>query len=438
MRSLGRIPSLGVAALVLTLVASAASYAADGHGTDGGRVTKQDVADAQAAAQGKARDVAAVRADLAAANDRLRASSIKAAQAAEAWNGARYEYQQARIAAKAADRRAGIAQDDVSTQQQAYADTLVSSYQDSPELAALSAIVRSEGIGQVVQRATTMQVTETAMADQYDRFRATATIADVSSQQAADAQAAAAALRTKAKAARDAAKQAEAKAAAEADAIAGQKDRLIAELADLQHISTRLATQRQAQIEARQQAAAAAAAQAAQEAAQQAAQQAAQEAAEQAAQQQAQQPSQPQPSQPSQPSQPGPPPAPAPQPPAPAGGAGAAIAFARDQIGEPYRWGATGPSAWDCSGLTMGAWNAGGISLPHYSVAQYQQSTPISAGDLRPGDLVFWGSSSSPSSIYHVALYVGDGMIIHAPRTGRPVSEESMYYWITPNFYARP
>ena len=80
----------------------------------------------------------------------------------------------------------------------------------------------------------------------------------------------------------------------------------------------------------------------------------------------------------------------------------------------------------------MGAWAAGGKSLPHYSVAQYQQSTPISASDLQPGDLVFWGSSSSSSSIYHVALYVGDGMIIHAPRTGRDVEEVSMYYWITP------
>ncbi len=127
-----------------------------------------------------------------------------------------------------------------------------------------------------------------------------------------------------------------------------------------------------------------------------------------------------------------------PRRPAPSGGAEAAIAFARAQLGEPYQWGAAGPGSWDCSGLTMGAWSAGGKSLPHYSVAQYQQSTPITAGQLQPGDLVFWGSSSSSSSIYHVALYVGDGRIIHAPRTGRPVTEESMYYWITPNFYARP
>jgi cell wall-associated NlpC family hydrolase len=86
----------------------------------------------------------------------------------------------------------------------------------------------------------------------------------------------------------------------------------------------------------------------------------------------------------------------------------------------------------------MGAWQAGGISLPHYSVAQYSESTQVSGGSLQPGDLVFWGSSSSPSSIYHVALYVGGGMIVQAPRTGQDVEEVSMYYWIPPNFYARP
>jgi cell wall-associated NlpC family hydrolase len=71
-------------------------------------------------------------------------------------------------------------------------------------------------------------------------------------------------------------------------------------------------------------------------------------------------------------------------------------------------------------------------------VAQYTGSTPIAAASLVPGDLVFWGSSSKSTSIYHVALYVGDGQIIHAPRTGRPVVQESMYSWTTPNFFARP
>lgn len=84
----------------------------------------------------------------------------------------------------------------------------------------------------------------------------------------------------------------------------------------------------------------------------------------------------------------------------------------------------------------MRAWEAGGKSLSHSSRMQYSESTPISRSQLRPGDLVFWGSS--PSSIYHVALYVGDGKIVHAPRTGRPVSEESIDYWIAPNYFARP
>jgi cell wall-associated NlpC family hydrolase len=85
----------------------------------------------------------------------------------------------------------------------------------------------------------------------------------------------------------------------------------------------------------------------------------------------------------------------------------------------------------------MGAWQAGGVSLPHYTYAQYDATTPNAAADLRPGDLLFWGTTSSPSSIHHVALYLGDGMMIHAPRTGRPVEIDSMYYWIPPNFFGR-
>jgi len=101
-------------------------------------------------------------------------------------------------------------------------------------------------------------------------------------------------------------------------------------------------------------------------------------------------------------------------------------------------WAAAGPSSWDCSGLTMRAWESAGTYLPHYSAGQYSASTPIRASQLRPGDLLFWGSSNSPSSIYHVAIYTGNGMMVHAPRPGRGVTEESMYYWIAPNFYARP
>jgi peptidoglycan DL-endopeptidase CwlO len=103
-------------------------------------------------------------------------------------------------------------------------------------------------------------------------------------------------------------------------------------------------------------------------------------------------------------------------------GAAAAIAFAEQQLGDPYQWGATGPTTYDCSGLTMRAWEAGGVYLPHWSVAQWEVSTPVSPGNARPGDLVFFAYSSSDfRTIHHVALYLGGGMMIEAPYTGADV-----------------
>jgi cell wall-associated NlpC family hydrolase len=93
-----------------------------------------------------------------------------------------------------------------------------------------------------------------------------------------------------------------------------------------------------------------------------------------------------------------------------------AIAWARKQLGKPYRFGATGPGAYDCSGLTLGAWKAAGVSLDRTSQAQFRNGRAVSRDDLQPGDLVFFYSGIS-----HVALYVGDGTIIHAPRPGSTV-----------------
>ena len=401
---------------------------ADDHGTP----TRQDVRDARGAVRDTADTVAEVRARLVVANQELQRSSIVAAQAAEAFNGARWKAAEARKEAREAGRRSRIAAADVHRQQQAYGDALVSSYEMSPTLTALAGIVDADGIDTVIERTTSLRNAESAMDDNYDSFRASATLADVATRQAQEAEDAAVAAEQRAQDAKDAAQAAEDDAAAQASSIAAEKSALIERLAELQHVSIRLAQRRQSALE--EQAAEAAAAAAAQQAReQQAREQQAQEQQaheQQAHEQQAHQPAAPNPT-------PNPTPNP-PTPPAPASGASAAIAFARAQIGEPYVWGAAGPSSWDCSGLTMGAWAAGGKYLPHYSVAQYEQSTPISPGQLQPGDLVFWGSSSSPSSIYHVALYVGGGRIIQAPRTGENVEETSMYYWITPNFYARP
>ncbi|WP_392672146.1 NlpC/P60 family protein [Streptomyces sp. LN785] len=99
------------------------------------------------------------------------------------------------------------------------------------------------------------------------------------------------------------------------------------------------------------------------------------------------------------------------------------LAFARAQIGKPYVWGATGPSSYDCSGLTQAAWKAAGVDIPRTTWDQVEIGTRIATADLRPGDLVFFYDDIS-----HVGIYKGDGMMIHAPKPGANVREESIYY----------
>jgi cell wall-associated NlpC family hydrolase len=101
------------------------------------------------------------------------------------------------------------------------------------------------------------------------------------------------------------------------------------------------------------------------------------------------------------------------------GGAGAAVAYAMAQVGDAYSYGATGESAFDCSGLTMRAWAQAGVSLPHSSGAQMGSGTPVSTSALQPGDLVFYYSPVS-----HVGIYIGNGQLVHAanPSTGVQVT----------------
>ncbi|MDQ1621322.1 MAG: peptidoglycan DL-endopeptidase CwlO [Actinomycetota bacterium] len=98
------------------------------------------------------------------------------------------------------------------------------------------------------------------------------------------------------------------------------------------------------------------------------------------------------------------------------GRAATAIKAAFAQLGDPYVYGAAGPGSFDCSGLTMFAWGAAGVSLPHSSAAQYSAASPVSSSSLEPGDLVFYYSPIS-----HVGIYIGGGRIIHAPHPGRSV-----------------
>ena len=90
------------------------------------------------------------------------------------------------------------------------------------------------------------------------------------------------------------------------------------------------------------------------------------------------------------------------------------ISYARAQLGKPYVYATAGPDTFDCSGLTMMAWAEAGVSMPHYSGAQYSMFPHVALGELQPGDLVFKGPGGSD----HVALYVGGGMQIAATHTG--------------------
>ncbi|MEU8980136.1 NlpC/P60 family protein [Streptomyces sp. NPDC048309] len=100
-----------------------------------------------------------------------------------------------------------------------------------------------------------------------------------------------------------------------------------------------------------------------------------------------------------------------------------ALAFARAQVGKPYVWGATGPDSYDCSGFTQAAWKAAGVTLPRVTYDQVNAGTTVSLADAQPGDLVFFYDDVS-----HVGLYIGNGMMIHAPKPGAYVREESIYY----------
>ncbi|GIU86412.1 MAG: hypothetical protein KatS3mg009_0927 [Acidimicrobiia bacterium] len=113
---------------------------------------------------------------------------------------------------------------------------------------------------------------------------------------------------------------------------------------------------------------------------------------------------------------------PEPAAPAPTAAARVAVDTALAQLGKPYEYAAAGPDSFDCSGLTMFAWAAAGVSLPHSSRAQYSALPKVSRDQLAPGDLVFYGSP-----IHHVGIYIGGGRYVHAPQTGDVVKISSIY-----------
>ena len=104
------------------------------------------------------------------------------------------------------------------------------------------------------------------------------------------------------------------------------------------------------------------------------------------------------------------------------GGNNRAVTLAKSQLGKPYKWGATGPNSFDCSGLIYWVAKQMGKSIPSTSSEQSRYGQSVSKGNLQPGDFVFFGKSK----VHHVGMYVGGGQYIHAPQTGDVVKISSL------------
>lgn len=360
----------------------------------------------------KAAEIAAMQAKLQAANDKLDELTTQAEVAVEAYNGAMVDLQNAQAAADAANAKVAGAQQDVKDTRSQMDRFAAASYRGGGELGSLSVLLESDSPTTFISRASILTMVSRTQGDFLGHLHlveAAEVAAEVEAARALDAQQ------------EQADKVAAAKAAAEA-AVDSQQRQIVANLATQRDLEAQLAVAngKVASIEK---------ARADGLAREKAEREAAERAAKELAARNANLPS-------------------ANGLPVPgvgkslstSDGAARAVAFARSQIGTWYKWSGEGETdwaetpngriqatVWDCSGLTMMAWRAGGVSLSHYSQAQWGQGLRVSRDDLRPGDLLFFAyDTSKPSTIHHVGLYIGDGQMIDAPSTGKQTGIHSI------------
>lgn len=110
------------------------------------------------------------------------------------------------------------------------------------------------------------------------------------------------------------------------------------------------------------------------------------------------------------------------------------ISYASAQLGKPYVWGGNGASGYDCSGLVMAAYSQAGVNLGRTTYTQVNNGSTVSMNNLKPGDLLFWGSASAP---YHVGIYVGNNQYIHAANPGQGVIKQTLSSYFYPSVAKR-
>ncbi len=394
--------------------------------------SQQKVDKAHADALSAATDVGRIRGQLAVANDKLRQLDIAAQTAVEEYNEATYNLQLADKAATAAKTKADAATKAAAGKRRAIGQFAAASYQHQTGLRELSAFLDADGPQSLLDQASTVEMVASSAAQNLQALRASEVVASVLERQAAKARDSRQSAAKIADAAKDKATKALGEQQSSVASIEQQKTALVGRLAQLEGISATLAQQRQNGLE-----------ELARKRAEEARKKAEEERRKREQQEKERRDRDRSPNDDGGGDDDG-------DDDGGGGGGGGggestsaqgriAVTFAKNQLGEPYVFGGDGPGTWDCSGLTMGAWGDAGVYLPHTARGQYRRSEKLSMDELRPGDLIFFSRNpGDPGTIYHVAMYVGGGRMIHAPNPRRSVEIKSMFYMGTPTQFARP
>jgi cell wall-associated NlpC family hydrolase len=399
-------------------------------------VTDDDVAAARAAVSSATAAVAAIELELAAQSAAVDDAWQAVAVAAEDYTEALVAQGEADgLAARAAERSAAAAAE-LEEARDELGRIALAAHRSGGSLDEVAVLLSADDMADYVERSTAIERLGTRADRAVQRFEAAELVAEMFAARADDALLAAAEAAEAAEAALQVAKALQATAESEAARIAAERETLIAQLAELRQTSVEVERARQAAIEADRAARARAAAGAGSPAA----------------------PASPPPANPTVPPGTAPPPSSPPtSPPSspPAGsdpdglGTGSqrgsaaqgevAVDWALAQVGKPYAFGGSGPDSFDCSGLTMRAWQAAGLAINRTSRDQYRQVHKVTYESMRPGDLVFWGTNpADPGSIYHVAMFVGGGQMVEAPSAGNPVRVTSIRWGNTMPYAGRP
>ncbi len=406
-------------------------------------VSDDDVRAAQEAVRTGAGAVAAIELELAQQSAALDAAWVAVATAAEDYTGAVVAQDAAKAAAADAAERSAQADDQVEEARAELGQIALEANRSGGSLDSVAVLLSADGYEDFVARSTAIDQIGQRTEQAVQRYQAAELVGRTLAELAQDA---ADQARQAASSAEQALRQAEQlKAAAEAEVarVAAEREVLLAQLAELRQTSLEVERARQAALDAERAARSDAAAQAGHS---------------------SQPPSGGGPVTPAEPPPTTPPvgdpppttpPAVDPPPSTPPSsdpyglGTGsqrgsadqglAAVAWAQEQVGKPYVYGASGPDSFDCSGLTMRAWAAAGVAINRSSRDQYRQVYKITYDSMRPGDLIFYGTvASDPGSVYHVAMYIGNGQVVEASRPGIPVRIAAVRWTSTMPFAGRP